>query len=263
MAAEQPDSFKAVAARLLPCLDLTSLSDDDTSDRIAALCRRAVTPIGKVAAVCIWPRFVAQAHDLLLGTDVRVATVVNFPAGIAGSAAVTAETRAAIIAGADEVDLVFPYVAFLAGARDAATDMVRAVRDACGPDRRLKVILETGRLSRLDVIAAAGRDAIASGADYLKTSTGKVSPGATADAAEIMLTVVRDHRRATGRDVGLKAAGGIRTVSQAKVYVDLADRIMGPAYVRPATFRIGASGLLDDIIAVLGEGAGIQPGSAY
>ena len=263
MAAEEPDSLKAVAARLLPCLDLTSLNDDDTPETIAVLCRRATTPFGKVAAVCVWPRFVAQAHELLRDTGVRVATVVNFPAGIAGPAEVAAETHRAIEAGADEVDLVFPYVAFLAGQRQLATAMVQAIRNAGGAERCLKVILETGRLVRPDIIAAAARDAIDAGADFLKTSTGKVDPGATPDAVDILLTAIRDHRRAVGRTVGLKAAGGIRTVAQAKVYVDLADRIMGSDYVRPATFRIGASGLLDDILAVLGGAPTTAAGSGY
>lgn len=252
MAAEAPDSLKVVAARLLPCLDLTSLNDDDTTERIATLCRRAVTPYGKVAAVCVWPRFVAQARDLLRDTDVRVATVVNFPTGNSGAAEVAAETRAAVAAGADEIDLVFPYVAYLAGARAAPRCMVQTVREASGSNRCLKVILETGRLARPDIIAAAARDAIAAGADFLKTSTGKVDPGATPDATEVLLVVIRDHRRATGRSIGLKAAGGIRTVTQAGVYVDLVDRIIGPDLALPATFRIGASGLLDDISAVLG-----------
>lgn len=252
MAADDQEALRVVAARLLPCLDLTSLNDDDTPDTIVALCRRVVTPFGKAAAVCVWPRFVAQAHELLRGTGVRVATVVNFPAGIAVPADAATETRVAVAAGADEIDLVFPYVAFLAGARSLAEEMVQAIRGVIRADHVLKVILETGRLVRPDLIAAAARDAIGAGADFLKTSTGKVSPAATPDAAEMLLTVIRDHRRAAGHTVGLKASGGIRTVAQAKVYVDLADRIMGPDYVRPATFRIGASGLLDDVLAVLG-----------
>lgn len=253
MAADDSEVLRAVAARLLPCIDLTSLNDDDTPDRIAALCRRAVTPFGKVAAVCVYPRFVAQAKQLLQGESIRIATVVNFPAGIAGPADVAAEAQGAIDAGADEIDLVFPYVAFLAGARSVAAAMVQAIRTAIGSAPCLKVILETGRLVRPDIVAAAAGLAVDAGADFLKTSTGKVSPGATAEAVEMLLTVIRDRRRATGRAVGLKAAGGVRTVVQAKVYVDLAERIMGPDYVRPATFRIGASGLLDDILRVLGD----------
>lgn len=263
MAADDAAAIAAVAARLVPCLDLTSLNDDDTPETIAALCRRAVTPHGKVAAVCVYPRFVAQAAAASRDTGVRVATVVNFPAGIAAPDAVATESRAAVAAGADEIDLVFPYVAFLAGARSLAKEMVQAIRGVIGAGHVLKVILETGRLVRPDLIAAAARAAVGAGADFLKTSTGKVDPGATPDAAEILLTVIRDQRRSTARSVGLKAAGGIRTVAQASAYVDQVDRIMGSDYVRPATFRIGASGLLDDVLAVLGGTPAVSGDSAY
>jgi deoxyribose-phosphate aldolase len=242
------------ARRALPLIDLTSLNDDDTPERIAALCGRAVTPFGKVAAVCIYPRFVAQAHKLLRGRKVRIATVANFPEGTAALADVVAEARTAVGDGADEVDVVMPYGAYLAGDRRAATELISATKAACGA-ARLKVILETGRLARADIIAAAGRDAIAAGADFLKTSTGKTSPSATPEAAEALLDVIRAHRDKTQRVIGFKAAGGIRTAVQAAVYFDLVDRLLGPGYVRPDTFRFGASGLLDDLLAVLGETA--------
>jgi deoxyribose-phosphate aldolase len=244
----------AVARRALPLIDLTSLNDDDTPERIAALCGRAVTPFGKVAAVCIYPRFVAQARELLRGKKVRIATVSNFPQGTAALADVVSETRKAVADGADEVDVVMPYRAYLAGDRRAATELIAATKAACG-DARLKVILETGQLARPEVIAGAGRDAIAAGADFLKTSTGKTSPSATPEAAEALLEVIRAHRDKTQRVIGFKAAGGIRTAAQAAVYLDLADRLLGPDYARPETLRFGASGLLDDLLAVLGETA--------
>jgi deoxyribose-phosphate aldolase len=244
----------AVARRALPLIDLTSLNDDDTSERIAALCGRAVTPFGQVAAVCIYPRFVAGARKLLRGKKVRIATVANFPQGTAALADVASEARTAVADGADEVDVVMPYRAYLAGDRRAATELIAATKAACG-EARLKVILETGQLARADIIADAGRDAIAAGADFLKTSTGKTSPSATPEAAEALLGVIRAHRDKTQRVIGFKAAGGIRTAAQAAVYLELADRLLGPDYARPETFRFGASGLLDDLLAVLGEGA--------
>lgn len=254
---------RAVAARLLPCLDLTSLNDEDTPAAIDALCRRAVTPFGPVAAVCLQPRFVAQAKALLRDTAVRVATVANFPHGTAAAAAVAGEIEASLRAGADEIDVVINHVAYSAGARTAAMAPVAIARRCCGARERVKVILETGRLARPDIVLAAGRDAIAAGADFLKTSTGKTSPGATPEAAEMLLTAIRDHRRAANATVGLKVAGGIRTVAQAAAYVELAERLIGPDYVRPATFRIGASSLLDDIFAVLGHGDGSRTSGGY
>jgi deoxyribose-phosphate aldolase len=263
MAPEAKGDLKAVAARLLPCLDLTSLNEDDTPAATESLCRRAVTPFGAVAAVCISPRFVARARAMLRDADVRIATVANFPQGHDEARAVAAEIEAALRDGAEEIDVVINYVAYLAGARDAAMEPVTIARRCCGDGARVKVILETGQLARPDIILAAARDAIAAGADFLKTSTGKTTPGATAEAAEMLFTCIRDHRRATGRKIGLKAAGGIRTVVQARAYADLADRFMGPDYVCPATFRIGASGLLDDILAVLGDGERRQARASY
>ncbi len=254
---------RAVAARLLPCLDLTSLDDDDTPETIDALCRRAVTAFGRVAAVCVHPRFIGQAKALLRGTGVRIATVANFPRGQAAAQSVVGETEASIRDGADEIDVVINHVAYLAGARTAAMQPVAVARRCCGERIRLKAILETGRLARPDIVLAAARDAIAAGADFLKTSTGKTAPGAEPEAAEMLLTAIRDHRRAADRLIGLKAAGGIRTVPQARAYVHLAERLMGSDYLRPATFRIGASALLDDILAVLGDGETPRASGGY
>jgi deoxyribose-phosphate aldolase len=254
---------RAVAARVLPCLDLTSLNDDDTPAAIDALCRRAITPFGPVAAVCIQPRFVAQAKALLRDTEVRVATVANFPQGTGTETAIAGEIEASLRDGADEIDVVINHVAYLAGARTAAMAPVAIARRCCGARGRVKVILETGRLARPDIMLAAARDAIAAGADFLKTSTGKTVPGATPEAAEMLLTAIRDHRRGADAIIGLKAAGGIRTVAQAVAYVDLAERFFGPPYVRPATFRIGASSLLDDILAILGHGGDSRTSGSY
>ncbi|MGH6959584.1 MAG: deoxyribose-phosphate aldolase, partial [Dongiaceae bacterium] len=224
--------FAAIAARALPLVDLTSLNDDDTPETIAALCRRAVTPIGNVAAVCIWPRFVAQAKALLQATGVRVATVVNFPQGTSPLAEVLTEMGTVRADGADEIDIVIPYAAYRAGERQPTVDLVTAAKQACG-GRLLKVILETGQLVQPDVIAAAARDVITAGADFLKTSTGKTAPAATPQAAEVLLEVIAAHRARTGRVVGFKAAGGIRNVADAGIYLALADGRMGADYAQP------------------------------
>jgi deoxyribose-phosphate aldolase len=241
-----------VARRALVLLDLTSLNEDDTEADIAALCRRATTPEGDVAAVCIYPRFVRQAKAALDGTPVRVATVVNFPAGNDDAAAARAETEAALAAGADEIDVVLPYQAYLAGRREDALRVVDACREACGDAAVLKVILETGRLEDPALIRAAAADALGRGAGFVKTSTGKVAAGATPEAARAMLEAIRD----AGGDRGFKASGGVRTTQDASLYMALADEILGPGYLTPERFRFGASSLLDDLLAALGHGAG-------
>ncbi len=242
---------KAVAARALGLLDLTSLNDDDDEAVVDALCERARTAFGPVAAVCIWPRFVAQAKDLLHGSGIKVAAVANFPAGGDDIAAALSDTREIVQAGGDEVDLVMPYTQWLAGERDLAKRMISDCKQACGDKARLKVILETGRLGGAETIYEASSEAIAAGADMIKTSTGKIEVSATLEAAEAMLRAIKD----SGRDVGFKAAGGIRDTAAAGEYLALADRIMGPDWADPWRFRFGASGLLNDLLAVLGDEA--------
>ncbi len=238
-----------IAVRALSLLDLTSLGDGDDDDALGRLCGRATGPWGHVAAVCVWPRFVPLCRDALEGTGVRVATVVNFPDGGADIDQAAAETRAAVAQGADEVDMVMPYAAWLAGKRDLARELVAACKDACGDRVLLKVILETGRLGGPRAISDAARDAIASGADFIKTSTGKIEVSATVKAARAMLAVIAE----AGRPVGFKAAGGIRTKTQAGRYLALADRLLGPEWAAPGTFRFGASSLLDDLLKKLPE----------
>lgn len=248
------------AARALPLVDLTNLDEACTADDIATLCERAVTPHGPVAAVCLWPRFVAQAAGRLAGSGVRVATVVNFPGGGDDTLGVVDETRRACADGADEIDLVMPWRAFLDGRRGFAETQISRVREACD-GRTLKVILETGELGDPLLIHAAANMALAAGADFLKTSTGKVRVNATLPAAEILLTVIEEHRReggrAGGREVGFKPAGGIRTLADAAAYLDLADRILGANWVSAAHFRFGASGLLDALLAELDGGPSV------
>jgi deoxyribose-phosphate aldolase len=239
--------LRAVATRALSLLDLTNLKDDCAPEQIVSLCARAQTAFGPTAAICIWPRFVMQARTLLgPNSPVRIATVVNFPAGDAKIEDVLAETRDAVADGADDIDLVIPYRALMAGNEQAVTDMVTAVKAACG-SAILKTILETGELKDKSLIRKASDLSIAAGADFIKTSTGKVGVNATLEAADIMLQAIRDSRK----KVGFKPAGGIANVMDASLYLRLADTIMGEDWAIPSTFRFGASGLLDDIVAVL------------
>ena len=252
-----PASILATARRALSLLDLTDLSDNADEAGLAALCARAVGAPGPVAAICIWPRFVAQARTMLGRAPVRIATVVNFPQGEATGAEVLAETQGAVAAGADEIDLVLPWRAFLAGDAAGAEAMVRAVREACG-GQTLKVILETGEYPDLDRVRAASELAIAAGADFIKTSTGKTAHSASLPAARTMLEVIA----ANGRPVGLKPSGGIRTLADAAGYLELADAIMGSGWATAETFRFGASGLHQVLVdAIAGEASGTASGS--
>jgi deoxyribose-phosphate aldolase len=227
-----------VALRAIALLDLTDLGDDTTAEAARVLCDRAAE--SAVAAVCVWPRFVDLCAPMLRGTGVKVATVVNFPAGTDPADEVGAATAAVVAAGADEVDVVLPYRAWLAGDVGRAADVLAAARRATG-ERVLKVIIETGELPDPSAIDRAAMFAIEHGADFVKTSTGKSTVSATPEAAEIVLEAIA----VSGRPVGFKASGGIRTLADARTYLDLADRIMDPAWATPATFRFGASSLLD------------------
>ena len=247
------------AQRTLRCLDLTDLTDNCSEQAIDALCARALDPRGPVAAVCVWPQFVVRSREALKGSPVRIATVVNFPAGGEDVGRVTDDVGEALADGANEIDLVLPYEALRRGDRDIAIEMVEAVRDKVDQGRLLKVILETGELKEPALIEAASKLAIEAGADFIKTSTGKTPVSATPEAAEIMLNAIR----ASGRNVGLKPSGGIRSVADAKLYFDLADRIMGPGWATPQTFRIGASSVYDALIAAIEGRAGTAAVGAY
>ncbi|MES0880426.1 deoxyribose-phosphate aldolase [Roseibium sp. SCP14] len=240
------------AKRALGLVDLTNLNDDCTAEDITRLTNRTVTDHGSVAAVCVWPRFVAQAVKELTGTGVKVATVVNFPAGGEDTEAVLAETRQAIADGADEIDLVMPYRAFAEGRKGFAEEQIIRVKAVIPEPAILKVILETGEIKDPLLIHAASNVAIAAGADFIKTSTGKVAVNATLEAAEIMLTAIEEARRDDAeRVIGFKPAGGIKTTEDAASYLALADKIMGHNWVSATTFRFGASGLLDALIATI------------
>jgi deoxyribose-phosphate aldolase len=243
----------AVARRAMALLDLTELGETAGEPEIRALCARAkgggASP--PVAALCVWPRHVAPAKAGIAGTGIRVATVVNFPAGTDAPAAVLAETGAALAAGADEIDLVLPWRAFLAGETETAEAMVRAVRAALPAGILLKVILESGEYPDAASIRRAALLAIRAGAHFVKTSTGKTGTGATPEAARAMLEAIL----ASPRAVGLKPSGGIRTLADARAYLTLADTTMGPGWATPDTFRFGASGLHAALAAAIGGSA--------
>ena len=238
---------KSSAQRILSLIDLTNLNDDCTEDNVVELCSRAQGEFGNTAAVCVWPRFVNLCASILRGTSIKVATVVNFPHGGTDVADVVATTIAALDAGADEIDLVLPYQSMITGDEAQVLSMLQAVREVVHAPDHLKVILETGELINLERIRRASELAIKSGADFIKTSTGKSKISATPEAVTTMLQVIRDSER----PVGLKPSGGIRTVADAQQYLDLANAIMGPQWATPQTFRFGASGLLDAVEAEL------------
>jgi deoxyribose-phosphate aldolase len=237
----------AFARRAIALLDLTDLSNGLDEAGVERLCGRAVTPLGPVAAVCLWAGFVPQARRLLRGTPVRIATVVNFPDGEDDVMRAADEARYALLDGADEIDVVLPWRSLIAGRQEVVGALLGAVRAVVPPGKVLKTILETGELKTPALIRAAARIAIGTGADIIKTSTGKTAVSATPEAVRLMLEEIR----ASGRQVGLKPSGGIRTADDARTYLALADEIMGPGWATPTTFRFGASGLLD---ALLGQG---------
>jgi deoxyribose-phosphate aldolase len=250
----------ALAQRLLGLLDLTTLNDSDDGQTVRALAAYAATPLGHVAALCTWSRLIGDALAALTGTGVPVAAVANFPAGQADVADAAAQSARAVAAGASEVDVVFPWRTFLAGDTASALALVRACREACGAEVRLKVILETGQLGTPARIRGAADIAIAGGAQFLKTSTGKTQPGATLMAAQIMLDAIEDARM-RGVRVGFKASGGIRTMADASSYLAAYEARFGVDSARPADFRIGASHLVHELLAVAG-GKSATTGSA-
>ena len=248
-----------VARIALACLDLTSLNDADTEAHIATLCERAAGPHGNAAAVCVWPRF-ARFARLQAPAAVKVAAVANFPDGSTDIQRALRDTGEIVHAGAQEVDVVLPWRALMAGDEASAAALLQAVRRA-SVGLVLKVILETGELREPALIQRAARLALAAGADFLKTSTGKTPVSATPQAAELMLRAIAGDAQARHR-VGFKAAGGIRTVADAATYLDLVEAALGSEALTPLRLRIGASALLGDIEAVLGGPAPATAGAS-
>jgi deoxyribose-phosphate aldolase len=248
-------------ARLaLACLDLTSLNDGDDEAAIVRLAERAAAAPGRVAALCVWPRFVrtALAHA---PAGVAVAAVANFPDGSLDIERAVRDSGEIVAAGAQEVDVVMPWRALAAGDAAACAALLRAVRRACD-SRLLKVILETGELKTAALITQASQIALAEGADFLKTSTGKTPVGATPQAATLMLEAIAADPAAAAC-VGFKAAGGVRSVADAAVYFERVETVLGAAALTPQRCRIGASALLADIEAVLAGRQGATGPAGY
>ena len=238
-------------------IDLTTLEGADTPGKVRALSTKAMQPdpgdpsIPSVAAVCVYPSLVAVARRTLAGSTVHVASVATaFPSGQAPLEVKLADVRAAVKAGADEIDMVIDRSAFLSGRIGQVYDEVVAVKEACG-DAHLKVILETGELGTYDAVRRASLIAIAGGADFIKTSTGKVSPAATLPVTLCMLEAIRDVHDETGLVVGMKPAGGIRTAKQAIQYLCVLHETLGVDWLTPDRFRFGASSLLNDLLLQL------------
>jgi len=235
-------------------MDLTTLEGKDTPGKIRALAAKAMHPqpgdpsIPSVAALCVYPALVEEAKDALKGSTVKVASVATgFPSGQTFRDIKIAETRAAAEAGADEIDMVIDRGAFLRGDYLAVFEEIIDVKEACG-EAHLKVILETGELETYDNVRRASVLAMAAGADFIKTSTGKVTPAATLPVTLVMFEAARDFERQTGRQVGIKPAGGIRTSKEAIQYLVVLYETLGPRWMTPDYFRFGASSLLNDVL---------------
>ena len=252
----------AAAQTALSLMDLTSLNTDDTDAVIEALCQQANTAAGSPAAVCVYPAFIKTALSALKaqGLDqVKVATVTNFPHGSSDIALAVRETAAAVAEGAHEVDVVFPYQALIAGDADCGAQLVAQCKAACGDTAQLKVIIETGELKTEALIRQASQICIAACADFIKTSTGKVPVNATPEAARIMVQAIKD----SGKDVGFKAAGGVRNAADAAEYLGIASDIMGDSWINSDHFRFGASSLLGSLLATLGHSSNTNTDSNY
>ena len=248
------DSKLAALDLAVRMMDLTTLEGADTPGKVSALCAKAIRPdpadptIPSVAAVCVYPNLVGVARRRLANSGVRVASVATaFPSGQSPIEVKLADVRDAVALGADEIDMVIDRGAFLSGRYAKVVDEIVRVKEACGA-AHLKVILETGELGTYDNVRRASLLAIAAGADFIKTSTGKVSPAATLPVTLCMLEVIRDVHDETGRVIGMKPAGGIRTAKQAIQYLCVLQETLGTRWMTPELFRFGASSLLNDVL---------------
>ncbi|HSI31571.1 MAG TPA: deoxyribose-phosphate aldolase [Miltoncostaeaceae bacterium] len=251
------ESKRAGLELAIRCIDLTTLEGADTPGKVRAMCARALRPdpddptVPPVAAVCVYGALVGVARDALAGTPVRVASVAGaFPSGQSPLEERLDEIRDAVADGADEIDIVLNRGALLAGRLDVVHDEVAASKEACG-DAHLKTILETGELGSYETVRLAAMVAMAAGSDVIKTSTGKLPSAATPAVALCMAEAIREYADATGREVGLKLAGGIRTSKQALGYLALVAETLGAGWLTPDRFRLGASTLLNDIVLQL------------
>ena len=243
--------------RVFTCIDNTTLEGNDTYKKVEALCRRSMElndakrGIGHVAAVCVYPVFVKQARGLLHGSGIKVASVAGaFPHGQSPLKVKLEEVRYALDEGAEEIDMVLSRGLLLEGEYNRVREEVAMMKGLCA-EKTLKVILETGELPSERYIRKASELAIEGGADFIKTSTGKIAVNATLEAAEVMLEVIKNHYEHTGKWIGFKAAGGISTPDEVLKYEQLAERIIGEKQITNQFFRIGASRLTDRLFAFL------------
>ncbi len=264
-------SAKVQALKLaLSMIDLTTLEGKDTEGKVRQMCYKAIHlcdqlhGLPTVAAVCVYPNHVRTAKNAVAGTGIKVASVATaFPSGNTTREVKIADTRFAVDEGADEIDMVISRGAFLEGNYSFVFDEISAVKESCGASR-LKVILETGELSTLDNIRRASDIAIYAGADFIKTSTGKIQPAATMPVTLVMLQAIKDHYIKTGKMVGMKPAGGISTAKLAVHYLVMLHETLGDAWMTNEWFRFGASSLANDILMQLAkEERGMYQGKDY
>lgn len=244
---EQPLPFpeKEICARLLSFVDLTTLEGTDTQQRVRDLCTKALRY--RTGGVCVYPYYAGLTASLLKGSGIRTACVVGgFPASQIPLELKLSEARYVLAQGADEMDMVLAQGAFLEGDRHRAGEEIKAMKAVCG-EKHLKVILETGALQDLDLVEAAAWLAIENGADFIKTSTGKIAVSATLEAYYVMLQVIKTHYAQSGRRIGIKPAGGISTVAAVSPYFQLLHAVLGESWLSPDLFRIGASRLADGL----------------
>jgi deoxyribose-phosphate aldolase len=254
--------LETYAQQALSLMDLTSLTNTETAQEIHTLCQQAKSPAGNTAAICIFPRFIPLAKKILAEQntpEIKIATVTNFPHGNDDVDIAIAETKAAVAYGADEVDVVFPYNALINGNKTVGFELVKACKQACGNTVLLKVIIESGELKTPELIKLASEISIAAGANFIKTSTGKVPVNATPEAAKIMLSVIKDKNS----KVGFKAAGGVKNADDASVYLNIANELLGKNWATSAHFRFGASSLLANLLVTLGHASDKPQATSY
>lgn len=255
---------------VLGMIDLTTLEGQDTPGKVRQLCQKAIhlhdamPGLPHVAAICVYPTMVGIAKEALQGHDINIASVATaFPSGMSSREVKLDETRMAVAAGATEIDMVISRGAFLAGQYAHVFDEIVAVKEACG-DARLKVILETGELGTLDRVRCASVLAMHAGADFIKTSTGKIQPAATMQVTLVMLQAIKDYYRETGRMVGMKPAGGISNAKLAVHYLVMLRETLGAAWMTPEWFRFGASSLANDaLMQLMKQSTGVYQSADY
>lgn len=246
-----PYTTELAAQQILSLIDLTELSDTKSNIKeeedalINSLCEKSITQFGNVAAICVHSRFIQLAKSIV-GRKIKIASMINFPCGVNNTEMAKLEAKLALSRGASEIELVFPYKCFMLNQNIEYCDMIQQVKTACG-GKKLKVIIETGELGSAEMIGTASELCIKNGADFIQTSTGKTAIGATLAAVEVILNTIKMN----DANCGLKISGGIRTVVQAKQYLELVADIMGTKWIKPCNLRFGALSLLGDILNVL------------